>query len=203
MNYHIVLFGKPGAGKGTISTKLEQQGAIIISGSGVLRENSQDENAPYYKEAKYSLEFGKLIDSKILNEMMKDKITKAIKTGKPMIFDGYPRTVEQAEFLMEIMGDIPLFYHYIDIDNDVVMERILSRIVCPSCQASFSTLEKSGCTPKQEGVCDHCGDTLITRKDDSAEILKIRLEEYESKTKPIIDIFKMKAKPINMEDMLS
>lgn len=199
---HVVLFGKPGAGKGTLSTKMAKQGAIIISGSGVLRENSQDESAPYYKEAKHALDFGQLIDSKILNEMMKGKIEESLKSGKSMVFDGYPRTMEQAEFLMELMGDTPFSYHYIEIDNETVIERIMSRVVCSDCQSSFSTLDGSNCQPKKEDICDHCGGQLIKRKDDNREILSIRLKEYDEKTQPILDILKSKAKPVSSEEIL-
>ena len=186
---HIILLGKPGSGKGTIASQLiSQYGYTVLSGSDILRENSQDPSAPYYKEAKYSLDHGVLIDSDILNAMVTEKVKSL--NGKKVVFDGFPRTIEQVEHIFSLYDTSSLMAFYIDVNDEIIKSRILDRIVCEDCASSFSSKEDSPKHPKVAGICDHCNGTLIKRKDDNEETLVTRLAQYEEKTQPIFDILK-------------
>lgn len=183
---HIILVGKPGCGKGTIAKILQQKGYTVISGSDVLRENSKDESAKYYKEARYSLDNGVLIDSKIINGMITEKV-KSLPSDARIVFDGYPRKIEQAQHLASLfnLDDVSTFM--IDIPDSVVIERISSRLTCKSCAAPFNSVSQP---PKKEGVCDHCGGEVYQRPDDNAETIQVRLDEYEKTITPIINFLK-------------
>lgn len=183
---HIILLGKPGSGKGTIASKLmEEHGFYHLSGSDILRENSQDESAKYYKEAKHALESGVLIADDIINGMVEEKL-KSLK-GQKIVFDGFPRSIEQTKALISLVGTDDIKAVYLDIDDSIITERIINRLTCRDCAASFN---KIGMLPKIEGVCDHCGGELYTRKDDNEETLKTRLEQYMTHTSPIMDVLK-------------
>lgn len=183
---NIILLGKPGSGKGTIASILvEKHGYYHLSGSDVLRENSQDESAKYYKEARHALETGILVAYDIINGMVEEKL-KSLK-GQNIVFDGFPRSIEQTEALIGFLGDQPVKAVYLDIDDAVITERIVNRLTCKSCAASFN---KIGMLPKVEGVCDHCGGELHTRVDDNEETLKTRLDQYTTHTQPVMDMLK-------------
>lgn len=182
---HIILLGKPGSGKGTLAKELVKKGYYHLSGSDLLRENSKDESAKYYKEAKHSLTTGELVASEIINGMVKEKIQQL--KDQNIVFDGFPRTIEQAEALLSYIGDKSIKSQYLDISDDVIIERIVNRLTCKSCAASFN---KIGMKPKVEGICDHCGGELYTRVDDNKETLKTRLDQYTKHTKPVMDFLK-------------
>ena len=110
---NIILLGKPGSGKGTIAKKLEEHGYHVLSGSDILRENSQSPNAKYYSEARHALDTGILISSELINLMVNEKI-KEIGLSQPFVFDGYPRAIEQAENLFTLFDKTELVAFYIE-----------------------------------------------------------------------------------------
>lgn len=183
---HIILLGKPGSGKGTLANQMaKKENTHHLSGSDVLRENSQDKSAKYYKEARHALESGILISSEIINGMVSEKI-KTLQ-GQNIIFDGYPRSLEQAKALLKMIGDEPIKAIYLDVPDDILIERIIRRLTCKGCAASFNEI---GMKPKVEGVCDHCGGELHKRVDDNEETLQVRLDQYTTHTAPVIDFLK-------------
>ncbi len=179
---NVIILGKPGCGKGTLAKELEQKGYYILAGSDVLRENSRENTAKYYKEARHALDTGVLISSDILNAMVTEKVRQIGKNTK-VIFDGYPRQMQQAEHIIDLYGKDNLKAFYIELDDDVVEDRILHRLVCKDCAAPFSTKTFK---PKIENICDHCGGELFKRKDDNKETMPTRLREYNDKTMPVI-----------------
>lgn len=186
---HIILLGKPGSGKGTLASQLvEEHGFYHLSGSDVLRENSQDESAKYYKEARHALDTGILVSSDIINGMVNEKL-KSLK-GQDIVFDGYPRTIEQTDSLLSNYKDgQEIKAVYLDIDDSVITERIIHRLTCKDCAASFNEIAMK---PKVDGVCDHCGGELHKRVDDNEETLKTRLEQYMTHTAPVMEALKTK-----------
>lgn len=191
---YIILLGKPGSGKGTIaSTLVNEHDFYHLSGSDLLRENSRDETAKYYKEARHALDTGILISSDIINGMVKEKL-KDLK-DKNIVFDGYPRTIQQIDFLLQNKDEKQeVKAIYLDIDDEVIKERIIHRLTCKGCNASFN---KKLMKPKQEGICDHCGSELFQRVDDNEETLKTRLDQYTQHTYPVIEKLK-KEVPFNI-----
>lgn len=179
---NVLLLGKPGSGKGTIAKLLEKQGYSVLSGSDILRENSQSPDATYYKEAKEALDSGVLISSELINLMVSEKINQ-IGVNQPFVFDGYPRTVEQVEHLFTIFPKENIVTFYLDADDDVLEYRVVNRLTCKGCAASYHKMDKK---PSKSGICDDCGGELYQRIDDNKETLKKRLEQYATNTQPII-----------------
>lgn len=192
---NILLFGKPTCGKGTLAKKLEEKGYFVLGGSDVLRENSQTESATYYKEARHALDSGVLISSELINLMMTDKVS-TIDQNTKVVLDGYPRTIEQAEHVLTLFPEGSFKAFYVDISDEEVESRIVNRLVCKDCSAPFSRIEPF--QPKIENVCDHCGGQLYQRKDDNIEIIKTRLNEFNTKTLPILDFLNGKIELITI-----
>lgn len=193
---HIILLGKPCSGKGTISKQLVDSGFIHISGSDVLRENSKEESMPFYKEAQHALTTGMLISDDIMNGMMENKV-KSLE-GQRMVFDGFPRSIGQANQLLSILpeGD-EIVAVYLDVDDSVIIDRVLNRLTCQECAASYNTTTMK---PKEEGVCDRCGGVVSKRVDDTEETLKVRLEQYDKLTAPVMGYLTAKIKVESIQE---
>lgn len=193
----IVLFGKPTCGKGTISKMLEKDGYFVLGGSDVLRENSRTKTAKYYNEAQHALTTGILISSELLNKMMTEKVSTI--DNPNIVVDGYPRKIKQAEHLLTLFPPEKIRAFYLDVSDEEVEERIINRLVCRDCSAPFS--RKEPMQPKKEGVCDHCGGELYQRVDDTAETIKVRLNEFNVKTLPVLEYLKEHIDIINIPDL--
>ena len=104
-----------------------------------------------------------------------------------MIFDGFPRTVEQADALSKMVDiDMALL---LDVPDEVIVNRMSGRRTCPNCQTTYHVVSAP---PKVEGVCDKCGAKLGIRKDDKPEVVRERLAVYHSKTEPIVEYYRNK-----------
>jgi len=184
----IILIGKPCSGKGTLAKLLLNEKYAHISGSNVLRENSTTESAPYYKEATHALKTGELISSHIMNGMMKSKI-ESLKDNH-IVFDGFPRSVSQAELLLSLRSDLNnIVVLYLNMPDSAIIKRVSNRLCCKVCGDSYN---KTTLQPKIDGVCDSCGGEVSQRVDDNAETLKTRLSQYTKKTEPVIDFLRDK-----------
>jgi adenylate kinase len=185
---NIILLGKPCSGKGTISKLLIEKGYYHLSGSDILRENSQSKVAPYYKEAIYALTSGVLISDDIMNGMVSHKISQL--KGQPIVFDGFPRSINQAEELLSLFPDLTqLQSFYLDISDNDILERVTNRLTCKCCAASYNTTNMK---PQKEGVCDLCQGEVYRRTDDNIDTLKKRLSQYSEQTEPVIHYMKQK-----------
>lgn len=179
---NIILLGKPCSGKGTLSKQLVNSGYYHLSGSDILRENSQTKDAPFYKEAVHALTSGVLIADEIMNGMVAHKIKQL--NGQPIVFDGFPRSISQAEQLFSLFPDLSkLQSFYLDISDHDIIQRVSNRLTCKSCAASYNTTNMK---PKISGVCDLCGGEVYRRKDDNPDTLKTRLSQYSEQTEPVI-----------------
>lgn len=180
----IIFLGAPGAGKGTqaeiFSAKL---GIPTISTGNILRAAIQA-GTEVGLQAKALIDEGKLVPDDVILAIVQERLGHE-DCAKGFILDGVPRTLAQAQ-AMENMGiEID---HVIDLEvsDDVIVRRMSGRRVCESCGAPYHVEANP---PKAEGVCDHCGGKLITRKDDRAETVKERLEVYHSVTEPLKDFY--------------
>lgn len=183
---NIILLAPPAAGKGTVAELLkERDGYIQLSTGNVLREMAKtDKNLNDY------LKTGKLVSDQMIMDILKQKLLTL--KDKNYILDGVPRTVNQAVLYEELANELGIdigVVVYINVAKDELIRRIESRIVCPSCGASYSLINPE-LQPKQENICDHCNNELIRRKDDTKEIFEERLAEYEAKTAPLIQYYK-------------
>ncbi|MDO4588392.1 MAG: adenylate kinase [Fusobacterium sp.] len=185
---NIMLFGAPGAGKGTQAKFLiEKYGIPQISTGDILRAAIK-EGTPMGLEAKRFMDEGKLVPDSTIIGIIKDRLSQE-DCKKGFILDGFPRTIAQAEALEVLMKEMGITLDKVislNVPDELIVGRVTGRKVCPVCGASFHVEFNP---PKVEGKCDLCGADLITRKDDNAETVTKRLGEYHSQTAPLFDFY--------------
>lgn len=180
--------GPAGAGKGTMSDLILKEYEIPhISTGDMLRENVK-QGTELGKEAKAYMEAGKLVPDDVINAMVEERIQQP-DCQKGYLLDGFPRTLVQAEAFSEMAEKIGKPVECVialEVDFEILKERITGRRVCGSCGAIYHITNNPS---EVEGVCDKCGGELTQRKDDTVEQLTVRMEEYKNSTKPVIDYF--------------
>lgn len=185
-NKHIILLGPPGAGKGTFSSQVKEvlPDIIHVSTGDIFRENLKNKT-PLGLKAKSYMDEGKLVPDEITNDIVKKTLDDI--SDKSWVLDGYPRNLNQAEFLSKITTIDSVIL--LSVDHKILIKRILGRYSCPNCGAIYN---KFFMKPKKEGICDKCGERIEfkQRADDTEETLNNRLDVYEKNTKPLIDYYK-------------
>lgn len=186
---NIILLGPPGAGKGTQAKRLvEGRGMRQLSTGDMLRAAVKAET-PTGLRVKAVMEAGELVSDEIVSALISDEL-EAMGPDVGAIFDGYPRTAEQAHSLDGILAQHGRqLDHVIElgVDEEALVTRITGRYTCAACgQGYHDTFEK----PKVEGTCDKCGSHEFKRRpDDNEETVRTRLAEYRAKTAPILPIY--------------
>lgn len=186
---NIMLFGAPGAGKGTQAKYIiDKYGIPQISTGDILRA-AIAAGTPMGMEAKKFMDEGKLVPDSTIIGIIKERLSQEdCKAG--FILDGFPRTLAQAEALEELMKELKINLDKVislNVPDELIVGRITGRRVCPNCGASFHVEFNPS---KVEGKCDYCGADLITRKDDTAETVNKRLDAYHTQTAPLFDFYK-------------
>lgn len=180
----IVLFGKPGAGKGTrVSEFLVGREELyeVLSVGNLLRK-ARKEQTELGKKAESYMDSGALVPDEIINEI----VIEGIKTSNKNVFlDGYPRTVGQAKAMLKA-GIYPDKVVNFDVSDEVVLQRARDRIVCEKCGEPYTT--NSFKPPKKQGYCDKCGSKLVRRADDDEKVVRQRLQVYQEQTCPVLNI---------------
>jgi len=180
----IVLFGKPNAGKGTrLEEFLERRKDEyeVLSVGNLLRKARADQTE-LGKQAAYYMDTGLMVPDDIINAV----VIEGIKSCEKTIFtDGFPRTVGQAEAMLNA-GVYPTKVIEFFVDDSVILERASHRLVCPKCGAAFTTTGFK--PPKVAGICDNCGSTLSKRADDDPSVVQNRLKVYQEETLPVLDV---------------
>lgn len=187
----VVLFGPPGAGKGTQAKSICNRYSIPHISTGDIFRKNISENTPLGIEAKKYIDNGQLVPDEVTINMVKDRL-QAEDCRMGYLLDGFPRTVHQANALEEFLDDRKESLDtalLIQVPSEFILERMTGRRVCPSCGASYHV--KFNPT-KIESKCDVCGSDIIQRKDDSEETVKERLAVYERQTQPLIEYYKEK-----------
>lgn len=189
----IILLGPPGAGKGTQAKILADKLSLLhISTGDILRENVKDASA-LGKEARNFMDQGLLVPDEIVARMLLQRLDNA-DTKKGFILDGYPRNLNQARQLDDMLGkrnmDIDLVI-YLDTSDTVIIQRLTGRLVCSACGANFHV---KNMPPKINGICDNCGGKLYQRTDDSQGTVKRRLEVYKKEASLLITYYQAKKK---------
>jgi len=184
---NVVLFGPPGAGKGTQAKKLAEHYQIPhISTGDILRANLR-EGTELGLAAKEYMDRGELVPDEVLIGIIKNRLDEP-DCGVGFLLDGYPRTIPQADALSGILGQIgkPLeVVLNIDVPDGELVTRLGGRRMC-RCGASYHVTFNP---PKEEGICDVCGTVLYQRDDDKDEAIRQRLETYKEQTQPLIDYY--------------
>jgi adenylate kinase len=186
----IVLLGLPGSGKGTQAADLSKKlGVPHISTGDILRKKLKDDSEDARLLAGYMNE-GKLVPNELVNRIVKDFVSSS-ECEKGCLLDGYPRTVQQADYFIENI-DNNINVIFFEVDAETVKKRILGRFSCASCGRLYN---KYFDTTKKDGVCDECGSTeFIERVDDTESTILSRIENYKKETFPLIEYFKEKGK---------
>ena len=184
----IVMLGAPGAGKGTQAKRIaEKCGIPHISTGDIFRANIKA-GTELGKKAKEYMDQGGLVPDEVTIGMLMDRIHEAdCKNG--YVLDGFPRTIPQAESLTEALakegGKIEAAVD-IEVPDENIVSRMGGRRACLSCGATYHVVYNP---PKQEGVCDVCGQPLVLRDDDKPETVQHRLSVYHAQTQPLIDYY--------------
>ena len=186
---NIILMGPPGAGKGTQATRIIDEFHLPhISTGDIFRENIS-KGTELGLKAKAIIERGDLVPDDLTIDLVKSRLSQP-DCAKGYLLDGFPRTIAQAEALKKMGPEIGRAVNLvidITVPDEVLMERIAGRRVCPKCGASYNV---NTMKPAKEGICDRCGAELIQRKDDNPESFKIRLDNYYAQTAPLVDFYK-------------
>lgn len=192
---NLILFGPPGAGKGTQGTLLaEKRGLLKISTGDILRDAVRV-GTPLGLEAKKFMDAGELVPDSVILGLVREAIDVAAgATG--FIMDGFPRTIPQAEGvdLMLTAMDKPIdALAVLDVDEEILVKRLSGRRSCPNCGAVYNIYFDQ---PKKEGICDRCNGELVQRADDARDTVVRRLEVYKEQTAPIIEYYGKHGVPI-------
>ena len=187
MTINIILLGPPGAGKGTQAGRLiSERGLVQLSTGDMLRE-AKSSGTELGNRVAEVMARGGLVTDDIVVGLIRDKLAQG---GKGFIFDGFPRTLAQADALEALMAEMG---QHVDaviemrVDDEALVARISGRFTCGNCGEVYHDVTKPTKVP---GVCDVCGSTDLRRRaDDNAESLKTRLMEYYKKTSPLIGYY--------------
>ncbi len=194
----IVLFGPPGAGKGTQAKFLSEEFNIPhISTGDILRENVKKGTALGMKAKSY-MDKGELVPDQLLNDLVRSRLEEP-DTKKGFLLDGYPRTIPQAKALDEIMDDLNRVLDAvvnIDVGTSALVRRLSGRRICKGCGASYHVDFNA---PKVKDICDTCAGELYQRADDREEAIKNRLAVYKKQTQPVLDYYKKKGVLIDID----
>jgi adenylate kinase len=184
----IVLLGAPGAGKGTQCKYIVDRYKLLHLSSGDILRRHRAQGTQLGKKAQKFMDSGALVPDNVIIDMMIDEINRAPDGG--YVLDGFPRTVKQSADLDKALDgrdekiDAVL---NLGVNEDVILRRITGRRICPKCAAVYHI---ENLKPKVKGVCDKDGGKLVQRPDDTAEVVKTRLKNYNEQTAPLINYYK-------------
>lgn len=183
---NLIIFGPPGSGKGTYASRLGPILGIKKLTTGEVFREIAKENTELGRKVDGYLKKGILVPDETTIEVVRELIGRPdFKNGA--IFDGYPRTISQAEAL-EDMVKIDAIIHLI-VPEWVIVERLSTRVICRKCETIYNVKYLK---PKVEGVCDKCGGELYQRNDDKPEVIKERFKVYQNQTEPLLDYYRGK-----------
>jgi len=186
---NAIVFGAPGSGKGTYASRLQSKLGVNIIAMGDIFREIMKEDTDLGREVKGYVEKGLLGPDSLTIQVLKQHIAK-IKNKKGFLFDGYPRTIEQAKAL-ETIAKINVIIQLV-VPDWIIIERLSTRRICKNCGEVYNIRYLK---PKRDMMCDKCGGPLYQRPDDTPEVIKKRIEVYEQQTQPILQYYKEKNVP--------
>ena len=194
----IVLLGPSGAGKGTQAEGIAAKYNIPHISTGEIFRANVKEGTPLGIKAREYMESGHLVPDELVCELVEDRIQEP-DCANGYLLDGFPRTVPQARFFdefLEKMGQELDKVIDIEVDEDVLIPRMVGRRVCRQCGRPYHMITMP---PKVEGVCDVCGGEVYQRSDDTLETVQNRFRVYNEQTSPLTEYYKEKGKlaPVN------
>jgi adenylate kinase len=186
---NAIIFGAPGSGKGTYASRLQSKLGVNVIAMGDIFREIMKEDTDLGREVRGYVEKGLLGPDSLTIQVLKQHIAK-IKNKKGFLFDGYPRTIEQAKAL-ETIAKIDVIIQLV-VPDWIIIERLSTRRICKNCGEVYNIRYLK---PKRDMICDKCGGPLYQRPDDTPEVIKKRIEVYEQQTQPLLQYYKEKTVP--------
>ncbi len=193
---NIVFLGPPGSGKGTYASRIAPHLGIPHISTGDLLRDAVAKKTPVGNNAESYMKKGQLVPDGIIMQIIKERLSRP--DAKPgFIFDGFPRTIEQADSLEKIRKTEIVIN--LRIPDYVIIQKILARRTCEKCgniyniaDIKFGKVNMPPVSPKKPGICDKCRGKLVSRSDETEKIIKDRLDVYRKQTQPLIDYYTKK-----------
>lgn len=192
----LIFLGGPGSGKGTQAKKLVEKFDLAHISTGDLLRKAIKEESDLGLNAKKYVDAGDLVPDAIILGMIKEKLGE-IHNG--FIFDGFPRTIEQAKGLEKIMSELDINIDMVlnlNVDDNMIIERLGARRMCKTCGFEYNLKTRP---PQKNGICDLDGGELYQRSDDNGDAIKNRLSLYHKNTKPIEDFYRLNGKLLDID----
>jgi len=193
----IVLLGYPGAGKGTQAKAISKKFDIPHISTGDILRHEIKGGSELGKKAAGFVESGKLVPDGIIIEIIKNEISRG-KSKNGFLMDGFPRNLEQALMFSDLLDKLGIRLDKvinINVSKEEIIGRLSRRRICSVCKSVFSIGRKN----REPEKCPKCNGDLIERKDDKEEVIKRRLDVYESETRPLIDFYADKGLLVNID----
>ena len=185
---NVILLGPPGVGKGTQGVLLAEGMSWRHMATGDILRAHRKEGTELGQEAQKFMDAGELVPDQLIVAMVKDTLA-GLPSDQGVVFDGFPRTVPQAEALDAVLQDLDRQVDRVivlEADDEVLVKRIAGRRSCPECGSVYNVYFNP---PEQEGVCDKCGAELVHRPDDNPDTVRNRLKVYAEQTEPLIRFY--------------
>ena len=177
---HLIFMGAPGSGKGTQAEKLVKEHGFNHISTGNLLRAEVAKGTELGQKVDTVLKAGQLVSDDLMKSLLEANINKEVST----IFDGYPRNIDQAHVLAEVLGQSEYQALFFDVNVEDIVERLTNRVTCKDCGAIYNLQSHK---PQKEGVCDNCGGTnLFQRADDKEEVIRDRQKVYKDSTAPVL-----------------
>ncbi len=186
---NLIFMGPPGAGKGTVAKDVVERFGVPHISTGDMLRDAVKSGSELGKKVKDVMDRGALVSDDLLFDLVQDRLSKD-DCARGFILDGYPRNIEQAKALDEILETLRkqlTSVLFLDVPEEEVVRRISSRRVCPECGRVYNLISLK---PKNDGVCDDDGAKLIQRDDDKEETVRERFRIYLDKTSPLIEFYR-------------
>jgi len=187
----IILLGPPGAGKGTQAENIVNDYDLAYVSTGDILRKAVKEETPLGRKAREYMDQGQLVPDNLVVEIVRERLQEP-DCANGALLDGFPRTVDQAIFLDQMLPDIDAKVDrvlLIDVDENELVDRLTGRRVCSDCGANYHLKFNP---PAVRNVCDQCGGDLYQRDDDTLETVKERLEVYKKQTEPLVNFYQDK-----------
>ncbi len=195
---NLLITGLPGAGKGTQSENIVKQYNVVHLSTGDLFRHEISNKTDLGLEAKSFIDNGQLVPDQLTIKMLEKELLQD-KYKEGFLLDGFPRTIAQAEFLDKMLAENNINLDGVialDLAEEVIIERLVNRLYCPKCSATF---HKIFVKPEVEGICDKCGAELVQREDDKLESIKKRLAVANEQTMPVVDYYRAQEKVFDIK----